>query len=498
MFRLIALAIVGGILIYTALWQPVVLFIWKNPLLTWLPLLVLIAVTQVVRRVRALSGPAPDQRTANEKLAEAVGSPSEQVAAAEAEGTSPAKRLARPRAAMPGAGGWGVLAGLAVLLLGVYLTWISPPAAGLDEIDYEVVDTLPLRTQPRLLPRAGVRDDPNFADADEIHLVRDPRTGELLWTGEWQSSWLEGASGGTSVKSLDDLVAQSEILFAGFDHSVGGFGPGTLRWKARVSHPFSATQYPVIVPTGEREAFAMAPYVGYKGFPIRYPYLKGVLVYHQDGTVEDLTPEEAIERPELVQTGRIFPEAVARSQAEALARSDEFEGKIVDGEGNRQPFLTSIDPTRTAWVTIINEKGREGGIRAIVLADSSTGETRVWVPPADEHLISTEDVIRRARSLPLRWEETRCCDSEGHSYTVTLREVVEPRLAFKDGEPYYLVTIVPTGDLALPRAVEYTLLIDAHSGEELDRFEHVGLGPGEDARLQAFFGADPGGGRGGG
>ena len=79
-----------------------------------------------------------------------------------------------------------------------------------------------------------------------------------------------------------------------------------------------------------------------------------------------------------------------------------------------------------------------------------------------------------------------CCDSEGDSYTVTLREVVEPRLAFRDGKPYYLVTVVPTDDLALSREVEYTLLIDAETGEEIDRFEHVN-GLEEDVRLQAFF-----------
>jgi hypothetical protein len=57
-----------------------------------------------------------------------------------------------------------------------------------------------------------------------------------------------------------------------------------LRGKAYRKHPFSGIQYPVIVPTtGDEEAIAVAPYVGYKGFPFRYPYAKGVLVYHQDG-----------------------------------------------------------------------------------------------------------------------------------------------------------------------------------------------------------------------
>ncbi|HSI81978.1 MAG TPA: hypothetical protein VK919_15160, partial [Solirubrobacterales bacterium] len=347
--------------------------------------------------------------------------------------------------------------------------------------------SLPERTQPRLLPRSAVRDDPRFADAKEIHLARDPDTGELMWTGEWQASWLTGASSGVAVKSLDDLVAESEIVRAGFDESVSAFGLGSLKWQAKLKHPLSRTQYPVLIPTGEREAIAIAPYVGYRGFPFRTPYLKGVLVYHQDGTIEDLTPEEAAERPELAQSGRIVPETVAREQAEALARSDEIDGEIVDGEGNRQPFLTAIDRERTVWMTIINEPGRAGTVSAIVLTDSSTGETEVWKAPSNGGLVSTTEVLDEARALPLRWSETRCCDSDGHSYTVTLREVVEPRLAFKDGEPYYMVTVVPTSELAIGRAVEYTLLIDAESGEQVGRFAHVEGGPPEDARLEAFF-----------
>jgi hypothetical protein len=118
-----------------------------------------------------------------------------------------------------------------------------------------------------------------------------------------------------------------------------------------------------------------------------------------------------------------------------------------------------------------------------VLTNSSTHETTVWKPNSDTPMISTRRVINEARSMPLRWTETRCCDSDGHSYTVTLREVVEPRLACKDGHPYYMVTVVPTDELALGRDVEYTLLMDAMTGERLDTFRHVEGGREEDARL---------------
>jgi len=454
-FLLICAGLVVAALIYTGVWHLFTLFVAQNPMLSWLPLLAFAVVGALIGGARSL------------------------IRAGES--------TAGGGKAFNFAGGWGVLAGLVVLVVGLWFTLISPRAVGLDDVDYEVVAELPQQTQPRLLPRSGIDDDPGFADSSEIHLVRDPATGELLWTGEWRGSWLGGPSDGIAVRSLDELVAPAEIVHGGFDESVAGIRPSTLKGKANIKHPFSRIQYPVVVPGTGDEAIAVAPYVGYKGFPFRAPYLKGVLVYHQDGTLEDLTPTEAQARPELVRTGRLFPESVARAQAQALARSDEFEGDIHDGEDNKQPYLTAIDPERTVWVTIIDDKSQSEDVKAVVLADSSTGATEVWQPSEGQELISSERVLNEARALPLRWREERCCDSEGASYTVTLREVVEARLAFKEGRPYYLVSVVPTDELALAREIEYTLIIDAETGEKLHQFDHVSGGVAEDTRLQRFF-----------
>jgi hypothetical protein len=433
---LFLLALGLAVALYSGFWQTITLFVWQHPMLSWLPLLPLVVAIAVRRGAKVV--------------------------------------------------GIGFLGGLVIFLVGLFVTLFTPPRVALGDIDFRIVSALPERTQPRLLPRAAVDDDAQFAQAKEIHLTRDPETGELLWTGEWRASLFTGPSEGVVIKPLDDLVSESEVRFAGFEKSASGWGYGSFKWDAKRRHPFSRIQYPVLIPTGERSAIAIAPYTGYRGFPFKTPYLKGVLVYHQDGTVEDLTPEEAAKRPEIAASGRIVPEAVARRQAEAIAESDALNGKIVDGEGNRQPFLTAIDRDRTVWMTVVNAKDGDR-VEAIVLANSTTGQTDVWRAPKESTLVSTEEIVRRARALPLQWTERRCCNSDGHSYTVTLREVVEPRLAFKRGRPYYMVTVVPTNELALGREVEYTLLIDAVTGEELERFEHVARGQEEDSRLQRFF-----------
>ena len=70
---------------------------------------------------------------------------------------------------------------------------------------------------------------------------------------------------------------------------------------------------------------------------------------------------------------------------------------------------------------------------------------------------------------------------------MTLREVQEARLAFRDGKPYYLVSVVPTDDLALSREIEYTLIIDARTGEQVMKIDHVNGGVNADTELQRFF-----------
>ena len=498
-FLVIGMLIVAA-LVWTGVWHLFTQFIWEFPMLTWLPLLALLGIGFLVGSVRAMmragDSPATSVRPVPPTEQISAGGPGGLVvggAGAEAdEGaltkapvTTPVAPATTRTATIGFAWGLGILAFIVVLLYGLYGVIFVDTHLSTSDFDYTVVDELPQTTQPRLLPRSGVDDDPRFRDAKEIHLVRDPESGKLQWTGAWQASSFSGPSEGVSIRPLDDIVFQSKVEPAGFDHSPAGITPGGFKGKAKLEHPFSGIQYPVIVPTGERQAFAMSPYVGYAGFPFRHPYFKGVLVYDQDGEIEDLTPEEAAARPELVRTGRIFPESVAREEAEAIADSDEFDGEIKDAEDNKQPYLTSIDENTTVWLTVINEPGHLGGVKAIVMTDSSTGETQVW--PADRHLISTQEVIDDARALPLKWEEERCCDSDGASYTVTLREVVEPRLAFKDGKPYYMVSVVPTDDLALSREVEYTLLIDAESGKILDQIDHVNGGVSADARLQLFF-----------
>src|SRR4051812_35065494 len=159
---------------------------------------------------------------------------------------------------------WATALGVAGVLLfaGALQTLFFKSNAILGDFDHVSVAALPDHTVPRLLPRSGIRDDVSFSDSKEIHLARHPVTGDFVWTGEWHPSFFAGGSRGVAVERLDELV-NSQVLPARFAHSVAGHGPGTIKWDAKLRHPLSRIQYPVLVPTGPESAVALLPYMGY-------------------------------------------------------------------------------------------------------------------------------------------------------------------------------------------------------------------------------------------
>ena len=249
-------------------------------------------------------------------------------------------------------------------------------------------------------------------------------------------------------------------------------------------------QDPVIVPLGGGRAVAVAPYIGYRGFPVRHPYRQGVYVCHQDGTLEDLTPQQALARPELVRSGRLFPETLARDIAEAYGYRTGAAAVVLDRPrteidqpvGNPQPYLTDLGDRRVSWVTVAHPAGDDGTASALFLTDAATGVTSVWRAPPGQRVLSNTGAAALARHLPLRW--TECCDDDGDHYDI--RRVTEARPVFVRGHFYYLVSIVPVNGYRTVRPVDRTVLIDAQERRVVCVFDHADSQAG--AALRAFFG----------
>jgi hypothetical protein len=202
----------------------------------------------------------------------------------------------------------------------------------------------------------------------------------------------------------------------------------------------------------------------YKGWLIRRPVFGGVFVVAPDGRIEDLSPDEARRRPELVASGRIFPERLARRIQDAYAYKKgvwnnwfvhDEQTQIVDTEANHQPYLIDFGPGRgTKWVTVAQPYGRAFAVNAIFLTDTVTGKTEVWHVPRGESLTGNMRALETVRSVSIPGIDF--ADRSGFGGRGNFR-VVEPRPVFVGGRLVYLVSIIPF----TANSVSKTVIIDA-------------------------------------
>jgi hypothetical protein len=336
---------------------------------------------------------------------------------------------------------------------------------------------LPRTTQPRLLPKVAALAFASDASLRDAHLVVDPSSDRLVWSAEVaRGAPRFGPSAAVRELALDSVEGRSHTAAGGFDPAVSRVGPGSLQWRAYDRHWLTRVQDAVLVPGVDGEAVAVAPYLRYTGFPVRHPVWAGVYVYHQDGRLEDLTPQQALARPELAQSGRLYPERLARAVADADRRTE-----VSDPSGNPQPYLTNLGDHEERWVTVAHSPRDSDTASAVFLTDSATGRTGVWTPPGGTRLLSNSGAASLAHRLPLQWDTT---DDDGD--TVWMRKVVEPTPVFASGRLYYLVSIVPNHDYvhtSLP--VEETVVVDAARRRIAKRFDNAD--PEASAALLHFF-----------
>jgi hypothetical protein len=192
--------------------------------------------------------------------------------------------------------------------------------------------------------------------------------------------------------------------------------------------------------------------------------------------MEDLTPEQALARPELAHSGRLYPERLARAVADADPRTE-----IDDPPGNPQPYLTNLGDNEERWVTVGHPAFDDDTASAVYLTDAANGRTSIWTPPHGTRLLSNQGAVAVTKRLPIEWDRV---DSKGE--ITWLRKVAEPTPVFARGRLYYLVSIVPNHDYVhTPRPVEETVVVDAARRRIVKRFDNAD--PEASAALLAFF-----------
>lgn len=239
-----------------------------------------------------------------------------------------------------------------------------------------------------------------------------------------------------------------------------------LRWRLLKRRFLINLEEPVGIPT-PKGVRIVVPYLEYKGWLIRRPVLGGVFVVAPDGSIEDLSPEEAARRPELAISGRIFPDTQARRIQDAYQYKrgvwntwfvHEDQTQIVDTETNRQPYLVDFgaDGLGPQWVTVAEPYGRAFAASAIFLTDAVTGHTRIWRVPKRTSLSGNVRALQTVRTVAIPGVDFG--NEAGGSGNF---RVVEPRPVFVAGHLVYLASIIPNS----ANAVSKTVVVDAETNK---------------------------------
>jgi hypothetical protein len=261
-----------------------------------------------------------------------------------------------------------------------------------------------------------------------------------------------------------------------------------LRWRLLKRHYLIDLANPVGALDRQGRPIIIVPYISYKGFLIRRPVLGGVFVVHPDGEIEDLSLEEARQRPEISSTGRLFPDTLARRIQDAYAYKrgiwnrfvlHEEQTQISDTESNQQPYLIDFGERGLKWVTVAEPYGKAFAANAIFLTDTVTGETEIWRVPRNESLSGNRRAVQTVRSVSIPGVVFAGENARG---TGGKFKVVEPRPVFVRGRLLYLLSVIPENGNSVSKSV----FVDAERNKVVAIFDND-TDPSSDAKTLRYL-----------
>jgi hypothetical protein len=347
---------------------------------------------------------------------------------------------------------------------------------------YQQISGLPSGGNVRLLPKevaeqiakSGFNSPTEHLTDFHITLTPEGQRWTALRTPDGIVRVFSKKSQGIVTLDADQTARTLKEVDAPFKYAPGQQITDNLRWQLLKKHFLIelAESTGILGPDGK--PLIVVPYIKYKGFLVRRPVFGGVFVVHPDGRIEDLSPDEARERPELVASGRLFPEKLARKIQDAYAYkrgiSNRFfthteQTQITDTEDNHQPYLIDFGAGGSKWVTVAEPFGRAFAVNAIFLTDTITGKTQVWRVPRGTSLTGNRRALETVRSVSIPgvvFSDARTSTGGGRFRTV------EPRPAFVAGRLVYLISIIPES----ANSVSKTVIVDAARNKLVTIFDN--------------------------
>ncbi len=282
------------------------------------------------------------------------------------------------------------------------------------------------------------QDDPTKR-VGEMHAVQVGD--DLLWiaplTPNGMVNYFSDKQSGVVTVDSDGNVTVIKNTFQKAEH-IGI--TDNLQWSFAGLHFLSRVPEVYYLPAGA-EVLGIAPYVSFRlSFPVTVPYWGGVFVIHDDGSIEDLTPEQAMADPRLA-GARLFPEVLARRYSEAYAYKNgianvwfkhQDQPVIPEIAGpNQMPYLLPTTDGQK-WVTLTEPYGPSQAVFKVLTIDAHTGKAEVSDLSKD-NLIGPQKAydFAKTRLTGYVWR-----DSEGGTYLL-----IEPRPIVRSGKLFWLYNI---------------------------------------------------------
>lgn len=183
--------------------------------------------------------------------------------------------------------------------------------------------------------------------------------------------------------------------------------------------------------------------------PYTVPKFDGVALVHSDGTIEQLTPEEARNHP-VLEGQNFYPYKLNRKEVTSLnwrkgffnkifTRENVFEVPDVPGRNNQQPFLVDTDEG-LKYMMAVEPSGAGGGVFRLYFSDARTGQIEEMTLDDRAALTGPDRASNFVeQKLPrINW------DSFHKS---------EPIPVFIDGNLHWMVKVVPNSNSGVSQIV---------------------------------------------
>lgn len=347
---------------------------------------------------------------------------------------------------------------------------------------YEQIPGLPSGGKVRLLPKevaiqiatSGFNSPTEHLTDFHITLSPEGQRWTALRTPDGVFRVFSKKSQGIVTLDAEQTARTLKEVDAPFKYAPGQQITDNLRWRLLKKHFLIELAESTGILDADGKPLIVVPYIKYKGWLVRRPAFGGVFVVHPDGRIEDLSPGQARERPELVASGRLFPEALARRIQDAYAYKRGIanhifthteQTQITDTEANRQPYLIDFGSRGSKWVTVAEPYGRAFAVNAIFLTDTVSGRTQIWRVPRGASLTGNRRALETVRSISIPgvvFSDAQTSVGGGRFRTV------EPRPVFVAGRLVYLISIIPES----ANSVSKTVIVDAASNKLVTIFDN--------------------------